>query len=280
MLKHYIPLLPVSYYAYCEPFFGGGAMFAHIKKTHPNMPCHINDINEGIVNIYNAIKNDVKSFIDAVDEHDKAYIPLSKEERKAYYYDLRNKHAWNYETWSKTYEAGVFYFLLKTSFNGILQINKNTNNRFGTPSGLLNEKITVYDRDNVIEWNKALQPCIITCGDWKDAVKNVPINDTFFFFDPPYRESFTSYGQVFTDDSQLELLDYCKQVDNKGGKLMLCNRDDNDQFWNDKEGPLSVSRFPVTYTAGRRKKDQEAFLAKPATEILFYSKVNVNSLPI
>jgi len=283
MLRHYQPLLPApsSYSTYCEPFFGGGAMFAHIKKTNPNVKCVINDINVGIVRIYQFIRDDINGFISILEELDKHYIPLSTEKRKEYYYELRHIHAWDYQSLTKLYETVLFYFLLKTSFNGILQINKNTNNRFGTPAGLLNEKGSVYDRANLLAWNEALQNCDIHCGDWKNAVHGLDESNTFFFFDPPYRESFTSYGQVFTDECQLELLDYCKHVDSQGGKVLLCNRDDNDDFWSGKEGSLSVSRFPVTYTAGRRKKSSGAFLAKPATEILFYSKCeNVNTLPI
>lgn len=280
MLKHYEPLLPVSFSTYCEPFFGGGAMFAYIKRTNPNMPCYINDVNEGIVNIYTAIRNDVTRFIEILDKLDGQYIPLDKEKRKEYYYNLRHSHAWDYQQWDKTYEASVFYFLLKTSFNGILQINKNTNNRFGTPSGLLNEKGTVYDRFNIMSWHNALQSCVITCGDWKDCVKLADKETTFFFMDPPYRESFTSYGQLFTDDDQINLITFCKEIDSIGGKIMLCNRDDNDNFWEGKEGDLSVARFPITYTAGRRKKTEEGYIAKPATEILFYSPKYVNSLPV
>ena len=142
----------------------------------------------------------------------------------------RHSHAWDFGQWDRTHEASVFYFLLKTSFNGILQINKNTNNRFGTPSGLLNEKISVYDRVNVIECHNALQTCNISCGDWKDCADMTDKESTFFFMDPPYRESFTSYGQLFTDDDQIKLLDYCKGVNDVGGKVFLCNRDDNDNF--------------------------------------------------
>lgn len=280
MLKHYDPLLPISFSAYCEPFFGGGAMFAHVQRNHPNIPCYINDVNEGIVNIYTAIRDDLPRFLDIMDHYDGQYIPLDKQKRKDYYYLIRHFHAWDFHKWDMTYEAATFYFLLKTSFNGILQINKNTNNRFGTPSGLLNEKVSVYDRDNVMEWHKALQTCTITCGDWSDCVNKVNPDSTFFFMDPPYRESFTSYGQLFTDDDQIKLLDFCKNADKQGGKVMLCNRDDNDNFWQGKEGELSVARFPITYTAGRRKKTENGFTAKPAVEILFYSPENVNTLPI
>jgi DNA adenine methylase len=270
MMKHYLPILPQSFDTYVEPFFGGGAMFIHQKTMNPNLKCYINDINPNIVNIYKAIKYNVEDFLIVLDSLDKAYIPLSKEKRKEFYYGVRKDHAWDYHTWGMVHEAATFYFLLKTCFNGILQININTNNRFGTPAGLLNEKTSVYSKENVLLWNKALQDCEITSLDWKDAIKDIKKDNTFFFFDPPYRGCFTSYGQTFTDDDQIELLDFCKDIPN--GYVMLCNRDDADGFWNGKEGNLGVKKIDVTYTAGRRKRDNGNFLAKPATEVLFYTK--------
>ena len=38
--------------AYCEPFLGGGAMFLYI---HPGI-AYVNDINAGLMNVYNVIK--------------------------------------------------------------------------------------------------------------------------------------------------------------------------------------------------------------------------------
>jgi DNA adenine methylase len=274
MLKHYVPLLPdlTTSSNYCEPFFGGGAMFIHIRERYPHLKCYIGDINEDIANVYKCIRDDVQSFLKRLQELDKQYIPLSKEERKKYYYDLRNAHAYEYKNWTPVIESATLYFLMKTSFNGIFQINKNTNNRFGTPSGLLNEKQSAYDLENVLAWNKMLQGVTIIGGkDWSESVKQLDAKDTFYFFDPPYRESHTSYGQIFGDDKQEELLEFCKSVDNTC-KIMLCNRDDNDNFWEGKEGSLFVARFPITYTAGRRKKNGNTFLAKKATEILFYSE--------
>ena len=40
---------------------------------------------------------------------------------------------------------------MKTGFNGVWQVNRNTNNKFGTPFGLGNQKTKVYDRD-VLNW--------------------------------------------------------------------------------------------------------------------------------
>ena len=110
------------------------------------------------------------------------YLPLSKEERKVFYYELRNEHAFDYEKWTRTEEAATLYFLMKTGFNGIWQINQNTNGRFGTPSGLLNQKDKVYDKDNVKEWSLALQNCKLMTGDFKDTITEA--TDGSYVFSP------------------------------------------------------------------------------------------------
>jgi DNA adenine methylase len=52
------------------------------------------------------------------------------------------------------------------------------------------------------------------------------------------------------------------------GKVFLCNRDDGSDFFDSRKGNFEIHRFPITYTAGRRKKTEDGFEAKPAIEIL------------
>ena len=57
----------------------------------------------------------------------------------------------------------------------------------------------------------------------EDAVSDCP-KDTFFFFDPPYRESFADYGNGFSDEQLIDLISFC----DKQACVMLSNRDDED----------------------------------------------------
>ena len=152
-----------------------------------------------------------------------------------------------YLKWDATEEAANLYFLMKTGFNGIFQVNINTNNRFGTPSGLLNQKDKVFDKDVVLWWNKALQNTTILSGDWKETtslVKDIP--DTFVFLDPPYRGSFTSYGQTFNDNDQTNLVEFAKKFEHT--RVFLCNRDIEDNFYENILEDLLINKYPVTYT--------------------------------
>jgi DNA adenine methylase len=257
--------MPKKVNTYCEPFFGGGAMYIHVIEKYAPKELIINDVNSDIVRIYKTIKSDCDNFISILDELSQEYLPLTKAERKKYYYSLRHKHAYDYVFWDSTKEAAILYFLMKTGFNGIYQVNINTKNRYGTPSGLLNQKDKVYDKEVVEWWNKSLQHTQILSGDWKDCVSYIEDKeDNFTFLDPPYRGSFTSYGQEFGDDKQNELISYVQGQ--KQSTVFLCNRDINDGFYDDIN--LKIDKFDITYTAGRRKKTEDGFEAKPATELL------------
>jgi DNA adenine methylase len=267
MWKHYEPIVKqMDFKHYCEPFFGGGAMLLKVLETRSLDKIVIGDLNKSIVNVYTAIKYNVNSFINEVDKLEAQYIPLSKEDRKRFYYQCRHEHAFDYQNWTKTKEAAYQYFLLKTSFNGIWQVNKNTNSRFGTSAGLLNQKTNIYDKDNVMLWNELLQNVKIVCGDWKITSNQIDKKDTFYFNDPPYRDCFADYATSFSDNHLLELINFCDTVD----YVFLCNKDAGDNFFETYKGGLNLFRFDITYTAGRRKKTSNGFEAKKAIEILLW----------
>ena len=271
MLKHYLPIMPKQVDTYVEPFFGGGAMFCHIVQNYSPKKLVINDVNADIVRIYNSIKNNLPEFLVKLDSYCNVYLPMNKEDRKKYYFEVRYEHAYDYDKWSEAEEAATLYFLMKTGFNGIFQINNNTNRRYGTPAGLLNQKDKVYELDIVKWWNQALQNTEVMSGDWKECLKQVPDEDnTFVFLDPPYRDSFTSYGQTFGDDEQEKLIKYVRS--RKLSTAFLCNRDAEDGWFEERLGKLIMDKFPVTYTAGRRKQTEEGFEAKQATEVLIRNK--------
>jgi DNA adenine methylase len=57
MAKHILPLIP-KHNLYCEPFFGGGAIFFAKDKSEIEV---INDTNGELINFYRILKNDYKA---------------------------------------------------------------------------------------------------------------------------------------------------------------------------------------------------------------------------
>ena len=267
-------VLPETFDSYIEPFVGAGAMFIWAYQKNPQAKFVLNDLNASIMAIYEAVKGDLENFLARLDSLSVEYLPLSKEDRKIFYYDLRTEHAFDYEKWSRTEEAATLYFLMKTGFNGIWQINQNTNGRFGTPSGLLNQKDKVYDKDNVKEWSMALQNCKLMTGDFKDTITEATA-DSYVFLDPPYRGSFTQYGVDFDDEIQESVIKFLNDLTAKGAHVMMSNRDIGDNFFESRQGNNKIIYFDVTYTAGRRKKNADGtHSAKKAREILMIGEKN------
>jgi len=267
LIKKYDTHLPQDFDNYVEPFLGAGAMFIWAYQQNPDRVFHLSDLNDGIMGIYRSVKDDLENFLARLDELSQPYLLKNKEERKAFYYTIRDLHAFHYKQWPRTKEAATLYFLMKTGFNGIWQVNKNTNGRFGTPSGLLNQKEAVYDRENVLLWHEALKKCKLYCADFKE-MQPVVDDSTFVFLDPPYRGSFTQYGVDFDDEIQQSVIDFLNDGVSKGAYCLMSNRDVGDNFFESRVGNNEMVYFDVTYTAGRRKKVEGGYEAKKAREIL------------
>lgn len=271
MWDHYKNILAeFQFENYCEPFFGGGAMLLKVLIDRRPKRIVINDINQSIMRIYKSIQSDVDTFTQVMDKLQNRYMPLNKQERWDFYSDLRDEHAFDYEKWkdTPTVEYAHLYFLMKTSFNGIWRSNRNA--RFGTPAGLLNQTDAVYDKKNVFAWNRILQNVEIYSEDWKTCVNRVNEDNTFFFFDPPYRggDCDTLYGDAFDDDKQIELVKWCNDLQNS--HVFFSNRDLDDGFFEKIQGSLKMKKFPIIYTVGQKEKTDDGYKAMPATEILLY----------
>lgn len=268
LIKKYENIIPVTGFdTYVEPFCGGGSVFLWMKQHNPNAKFIINDINDELMNLYKCIRDIPRLFTNCVDIWQNAFLTVGdKEDRKTLYYTAREMY-WKLDEQRlfSVEGASLLYFLMKTSFNGIWQTCQESHGRFGTPAGLLNQKDKIYDKDLVFEWSEILKGVEIKSGDFNSL--DIPANSVVFC-DPPYRNSFTNYGTGFDDNSQKRLVTACKLWKDKGSKIYLANRDSDDKFFETLLPDSKFHRFPITYTAGRRKKTKTGFEAKPATELL------------
>jgi DNA adenine methylase len=266
MIPKYLvePGIPGNFSTFVEPFFGGGAMTCWMSKNRPDKSFVINDVKDEIMGIYRAIKDDPNTFIDKLKSLEDKYLPMPEWRRKDFYYDLREQY---YDpVWSKTEDSAILYFLMLTSFNGIWQSTQKSNGRFATPVGLLN-KTKVFDEHNIKQWHYFLRNVEIRCGDWSE----LKYDNAFYFMDPPYRDSLIGYGEGNNDTMQKALVEFCKEEDARGNYVFLCNRKE-DNFFEEIQGDLDAKYYDITYTAGRRKLEENGFSAKKAVEILLHSK--------
>lgn len=270
LLKAYDPLLPnlSSYTTYVEPFFGGGALYCDLSNRFPHLSSVVNDINPELVGLLRAIRDD-EEFLGNLTPLVDAYLTLPSEKtvRKTWYYEQRRTY------WADPTPERL-YLLMRLGFNGIWQTCKESNGLFGTPAGLLNQvrREQIVKAGLIEAWREHLSNAAITSGDY--SAMEFPLGDsTFVYCDPPYRDSFTTYGVAFDDGEQERLVQWLHYLVDQGCTVAMSNRTvEGESFFEDLMGDAFTFHYiPVTYTAGRRKRVEGGFEAKPAVEFLAVS---------
>lgn len=267
--------LPRDFNLYSEPFFGGGAMFCtlHNEGLLENCTVILNDANLDLINLYRTIRDDCEGFIYTLKLIEDRYLKMNYAKRKEHYYLVRNAYA--FEGFDTLLDPATLLFLLKTGFNGIYQTMEGSD-RFASPCGLLNQTNLLFDYDLIREWSKVLKTVTLYSQDWKQIVVSgqyvnwFPKGKVFYFMDPPYRDSFKHYGvDEFDHDA---LITEARKLAQEDAIVWLCNRWTDDTYYEDRVGPLKIDVFDVTYTAGRRKKNEDGtHSAVAAKEVLIHN---------
>lgn len=212
---------------YIEPFVGGGAVLIDILQKYDIQEVYAFDINIDLINSYNVIKNNVEELITNLKQMETEYLQLGQEERKNYFYNIRDEYN-NYEleeNEQNIQRAAQFIYLNRTCFNGLYRVNKN--GKFNVPVGSYKNP-TICDEENLRQLSQLIQNVQFRYGDYSRSMEYVTEN-TFVYFDPPYRplnvtSGFTSYTKEdFNDDNQRELATFYGELNERNAKLMLSN---------------------------------------------------------
>lgn len=216
---------------YIEPFVGGGAILIHILQNYEVDSAIAFDINADLINCYKSIKDTecLDNLISNLKEKCEKYKSLKQDDRKQYFYKIREK----YNSYSLKEDeinperASEFIFLNKTCFNGLYRVNSK--NEFNVPFNNAKNP-SIYEEENLKELSRLFREHNVEfyVGDYKKANTFVDKN-TFVYFDPPYRplsttSAFTSYTKdSFNDENQKELAEFYKEISQKDARLMLSN---------------------------------------------------------
>ncbi len=251
-IRTYFPEeLGTSITKYCEPMVGAGAVLFDILNNYELEEIMINDSNAELMNVYNAIKNNVFELIQLLQQFEKEHLSCDDDSRKQYYYtqrDMYNNLITNKNA-NDVLKAALFVYLNKTCFNGLYRVNRR--GEFNVPMGSYKNP-TICDIENLLLVNKKLQNVQILAGDYH-AVEEFVDKNTFIYFDPPYRPlsktaEFTSYTEnEFNDNDQIELAEFIKKLAAKGVKILASNSDPKntnpeDSFFDDLYSELSINR--------------------------------------
>lgn len=228
-----------------EPFVGGGSFFFLIKRSFKVKESFLLDINRELIISYIVIQKNVHELIDELKTIEQKYLQLSEEERKHFYYRVREeynrqKDNFDYANYNSDWikRATSLIFLNKTCFNGLFRLNKK--GEFNVPFGKY-KNLTICDTENLMAVHEALEDTEIICADFEESKKYIQKN-TLVYLDPPYRpltstSNFTSYNENgFNDDDQRRLAFFFREMDKTGAYLILSNSDpknvdENDNFF-------------------------------------------------
>ena len=223
LLEQIIPLFPIEFNNYHEPFLGGGAVFFELysKGLLDNKKVCLSDINKELVNTYIIVR-------DKPDELIKNLENFKKQHSKEFYYKIRElDRKENYQDLSDIEKATRFIYLNKTCFNGLYRVNKK--GYFNTPIGSYKNP-NIVDSDTILSASEALQNAIIKHQPFQEVLKEAK-KDDLVYFDPPYyplnkTSNFTSYdSNCFLEDEQFELFEVFDKLAQKGAKVVQSNSD-------------------------------------------------------
>ncbi len=233
----------VKYDRFVEPFCGASALSLAIA---PNLRALINDLNPHLINLLRQVQ---------------AGKDILKE--IVYYYDsdvyYRYRQTFNtlaiYQTERTTLTAALFYYLLKSCFNGLCRFNQQ--GEFNTPFG---RYLSVDYNFDISTYSQAMEKWQITEGDFSE----IQLRPTdLVYVDPPYINTFNQFtATTFKKVDQYRLVEWMSSHE---GTIITSNSDDPEI-----EELLLSYNWVVNKIETRRNISANSESRGPVKEILAY----------
>jgi len=114
MLDKILERIPseTKYNRYFEPFVGGGAVFFALEPTE----AHISDVNDRLINFYTQVQQRPEELIGVIGELVHKHSEELYYQRREEFNNLRDNKEYSDRMLR---EAGLFYYLNQTCFNGL-----------------------------------------------------------------------------------------------------------------------------------------------------------------
>jgi DNA adenine methylase len=204
LLEHF----PCARYDYCEPMVGGGAVFFRFASQFRS--ARIADINPDLTNLYRVIQNAVDGLIQELRSGSYLFVHKSEPATLANYYRIRGS-----EPTEPVQRAARIIYLLKTSYNGLMRVNRA--GRFNVAPGSYRNP-TICDEPALRAAARALAGTTISGPeDAAGLIRRIRGARSFLFVDPPYDSpqvgeaakkgrKFTGYSGEFGEEQQAALV--------------------------------------------------------------------------
>lgn len=206
IISELVDRMPESYGRYYESFLGGGALFFEVQPSQ----AYLSDINFHLIIAYQAVRDDLETLIELLTVHNAAHS-------KDHY--LKSRLQLSTET-DRAKIAALFIYINKTCFNGLYRVNKA--GKYNVPMGAYKNP-AILDEPNLRAVSKLLQGVAI---EQRPFAQVKPQEGDFFYFDPPYHQTYDQYSNDrFADEQHTALAALCRKIDAVGGYFMLSNSD-------------------------------------------------------
>jgi len=204
---------------YVEPFLGSGIVLINTLIYNLYDEYYVNDVNENIVNFFLDLKSNFDKLCNKIEHMVFDYNKLLSNESKAlFFYDKRKQ--FNENRISPITRSAIFWFLMKTGYNGVYRINSHK--KFNVPFG---KKYKLYfDKEFFLKLSMEIQKVNFYCEDYQKFLLDIKqakdIDQCFIYCDPPYTHSQSIiYGaQTFNIETLFNKIAECK---NRGVYVML-----------------------------------------------------------
>lgn len=238
-LKYLLPLIP-THEGYVE-VFGGAGWLLFAKK--PSKWEILNDLDENLSNFWSVIQQNEKDFI------------------KSFKYEVISRSIFNnykkiYR--SKSYtdninKAHILYYLLKGGTGASLPDGGGCG--FGRYKGISRLRLDKLPND-IIQAHDRLLKVTIECQDFREIITYYDTKNTFFYLDPPYRNTTRSSYPVgeFTDKDYMDLYNLC--INMKGKFLLSINAD---EFMKSLFSKFNITNIEVPYSGSNQKKGRKKY---------------------
>lgn len=207
MLHHILPLIP-DHFLYCEPFFGGGAVFFAKKPAKLET---INDKLGYVVNFYKVLKTDYASLKTMVDA-----TLYSRED-----FNTANSVFKNKDQHSNCELAWAFWFLSNFSYTNKISGGLRYSNDYNTiPAKILSKKKESFTK----LLQERIENTLIENKDALEIIESRNNENCFMYIDPPYPMAHQGQYTGYTYNDLKELI---VQLKSFKGKFLFSNYADD-----------------------------------------------------
>ncbi len=241
MLKHLLVMIP-EHRIYCEPFFGGGALFFAKPKAEVEV---INDVNGEVINFFKVLKTKFPAL--------QKEIQATLHSRELYKKSMQIYN--NPKSYSDIQRAWALWTATNQGFAGMI-------GSWGFGKTNSKEKAVAAKRDNFIKtYEDRLRMVQVENTDALKVIARCNEKDAFLYCDPPYIGSDQGHYSGYTESEYKTLLDALSKYK---GKFLLSSY------------PSKILSEYIR-KQGWRKKEIEKYVAvtkhtdKKKTEVLVFN---------